>query len=163
MTDKTLQRPLSQTLEHYTLNSAHSLKQPFTRLQPGAKKLLVPFVKKAFEQGCIEDSVPGFSDYSFKLTVDSQTPGAFFDIKLSEQILATNAVAWTEDGAFFVWKLISDLYRKTLGSLSSIKIQQPLEVPWLATIVFPYPVISDCTWLADFECCLAQTICLELP
>ena len=161
-----------KTMEHYTLNTNDTLAQPFSRLASESQEILAPFVNEA-KQHRVNALIPGFPDYSFSLTIDLKVSAAVFDLKLTknpEHIFTFNVVTWDNRGAKIAWDLASDLYAKTYNRTER-EVIQPQNVPWLATVIFSMltsvetakekaKIVSDVTWFADFECSLAQTICL---
>jgi hypothetical protein len=147
-------------LWHYTLNTADSFDCSFKKFDPSVLNLLQPLAIKAKEEGRIQAPLPSpFEDHIVKITL---TDGAaLFDLwDCENQLLTTNALAWTTPGQELIWPLFEDLYlrlAKNFNALSVLRVPNcPKNLPWLATLALPNPGVA--TWMSDFEQCLSLEI-----
>lgn len=146
---------------HYTLNTANTLDVSRKPFDPNAIALLMPLANRAKEEGQAQGPIPAPMDnYSVKIT--SQPGFALFDIYYGQEIVNTNAIAWTRCGQAEGWPLFEQFYLKLVGEMGSITISRgapamPDSLPWLATLILPSPW-AMVPWLADFEQCLAKAI-----
>lgn len=150
---------------HYTVNTADTFDCTVKQFNPNALRILQPLVSQAIANNQVTEALPSpLNHYRVKLTVDDGA--AMFDVLDPEgQLMATNAVAWTEHAQTVAWDLFEDVY---LGLVRQFEMPatlrapvMPDSLPWLATLVLPNPRISSAGWLADFEQCLALKIIQE--
>lgn len=140
---------------HYTLNTADTADLSRKAFDPSVIALLMPLANRAKEEGQTQGPIPApMNDYSVKIT--SEAGFALFDIYYGQDIVNSNAVAWTEVGEATGWPLFVQLYIKLIGEMGAPPAI-PQSLPWLATIILPSPW-AMVPWLADFEQCLAKAI-----
>jgi hypothetical protein len=143
---------------HYTLNTADFFDCSRKRFDKNAIARLAPIAQRARAEGQTQTQLPApLNDWSAKVTVDQGC--ALFDIYQGDQLVNTNAVAWTAEGQDMVWPLFESTYLQLSGQMATLTVSRapamPQSLPWLATLVLPSPAAIGANWLADFEQCLS--------
>jgi hypothetical protein len=151
---------MKTNLLHYTLNTANTFDCATKTFKAEAIAWLKPIAVRAIQEGQTQSALPQPLDkYSVKVT--AVEGAALFDIYEGQDLINTNAVAWTKEGEVECWQSFESLYLKLAGQFQTLSISRapvcPNSLPWLATLVLPIQR-EPLSWLSDFEQCLAITL-----
>jgi hypothetical protein len=162
---------------HYTLNTADTADLSSKKYDRSALKTLRPIATRAVEYGKTKQQLPPpFDDYNVIVTLDDGC--GLFDTYAGEQIINTNAIAWTQSGSDRIWELFEQFYLQQCAKFDMVLASRapvcPNRLPWLTTLILPSPAwvalmvgkpdrgdsaaAIGLTWLADFEQCLTIAI-----
>jgi hypothetical protein len=145
---------------HYTLNTANTFNCSQKTYHATAIATLKPIAFRAIQEGQAQSPLPQpLEQYIVKISAIEGA--ALFDVYDGQNLLNTNAVAWTKTGEAECWHGFESLYLKLARQFQTISVSRapvcPTSLPWLATLTLPIQA-EPLTWLADFEQCLALAL-----
>jgi hypothetical protein len=119
-------------MKHYTLNTGRTRTSPRHEVNHEIIKKLQPIIE-------IGGLIPGTD---IELTLTRFEGGVLFTLWQGLPII-NGAVAWTKEGAQEVWENLAGIYQDICCNSPIVEpAKQPIELPWLSTIILP-PIINQ--------------------
>jgi hypothetical protein len=145
---------------HYTLNTARSISSPRSAASAEVIEALRPLVRRG---GIIPNHSP------FRITILHHQNCAVFTVRRGTEAITNSMLAWALCGEGEAWMTIENLFLSSAFILpplafSGVALSKPTSLPWVAVVLragLANQPREICSWLGEFEWCMAWAILSE--